>query len=333
MLTHNRNPDLGIDLGTANTLAVSAGSDPLFDQPTVCCFKAYDAVPTFVAAGAQAHLYVGKAVKPFKIVHPLKNGVLSDMDAARELLRHVRRSIRPGRRIGRPRPVIGVPGDATQAERRALASAALDAGFAEPELIAEPLLAAIGLGLDVDEPRGRMILDCGAGTTDAAVISLGGICVSHTVRGGGEALDQALVDHLHLRHRFLVGMASGEQLKRALGTALRNGAMDDPLEVRGLDSATGLPRRLFVEPSELLPIWDRHAEQIAGVATEALQETPPELCQDIMEDGIHLTGGGAMDSMLAERVSERTGIAVHVAETPLLTVSVGLARILADRRG
>ena len=326
-----RRLDLGIDLGTANTLAVVPGSGVVLDQPSICCFQAYDAVPRFVAAGALAHSYVGKVAKPLKIIHPLRSGVLSDMAAARELLAFVRRAVRPRSMLGRLRPAIGVPADATQAERRALSTAAVDAGFADPELVPEPLLAALGLGFEIDDARARMVIDCGAGTTEIAVISLGGICVSQSVRGGGDALDQSLTDYLHLRHRFHIGTASAEALKLRLSDVLAGGD-PAPVEVRGMDAASGLPRELAMSPAELLGVWNKHAEQIVAAVREALSETPPELSEDIFEDGITLTGGGAMTALLADRISANSGIAATVAEAPLGTVAAGLQRGIEEGR-
>jgi rod shape-determining protein MreB len=321
--------DFGIDLGTANTLVAAPDAGLIFNQPSVCCFKAYDAVPTFVAAGAEAHRYVGKVSRPLKIVRPLRNGVVSDLAAARELLRFVLRSVRPSTRLRRLRTAIGVPSDATQAEKRALTTAATDAGLAEPVLIAEPLLAAIGLDLDVDAPRGRMIVDCGGGTTDVAVISLGAICVSETVRGGGEALDQALADHLHFRHRFQIGAASAECLKLRLSARLSAGELDEPLEIGGLDAATGLPRQLEVPTAELAAIWERHAEQIVRAVRTALRRTPPELSQDIFEDGVIVTGGATMAGLLASRIARRTGVAAGVSDAPLENVADGLMKVVS----
>src|SRR3990167_2402734 len=174
---------VGIDLGTANTIAVLQGAGVVFDQPTICCFQAYNAVPRFVAAGSEAHAFVCRISKPLKIVRPLRNGVMSDMLAAPELFHLVRKSLGPVPRFGRISPHIGIPADATQSERRALETAATDAGFAKPRLVSEPLLAAIGLGLDIAQARGRMVVDCGAGTTEVAVVSLGGVCLSKSVRG------------------------------------------------------------------------------------------------------------------------------------------------------
>lgn len=324
---------IGIDLGTANTLVVAPGAGVLFDQPSVCCFQAYDAVPKFIAAGSEASSYVGKVAKPLKIIRPLRNGVLSDMTAARELLHFVRKTVNAGHRFGRVRPHIGIPADATQNERRALTTAAMDAGFGEPELIPEPLLAAIGLGLPVQEAAGRMIVDCGAGTTEVAVISLGSICVSKSVRGGGEALDQALIDHLHSRHRFQVGVAAAENLKLQISGLLAAGQSDALVEVRGLDTTSGLPRVMSLPASELLPVWLKHVEQIVQIVRDALSETDPEMSQDILESGILLTGGGALSALLAERIESGTGVPTRVVDAPRRCVALGLQRLIEERQG
>lgn len=320
--------DIGIDLGTANTIVVSPGSGIVFDQPSICCFQAYDAVPKFVAAGCEARSYVGKVAKPLKIVRPLRNGVLSDMSAARELLRFAKKSIGVRRRFRPIRPWIGIPADATQSERRALTAAAIDAGFGAPELAPEPLLAAIGMGLNIHEARGRMVIDCGAGTTEVAVISLGGICLSKSARGGGEALDQALIDHLSFHHRFRIGVAAAEALKLQLSDVLNMGEPEMLVEVRGLDATSGLPRLLTVPASELLQVWLRHVEQIVRVVRSALHQTSPELAQDILEDGISMAGGGAFGALLAERISENTGVSTSVAEFPRSCVALGLQALL-----
>jgi rod shape-determining protein MreB and related proteins len=322
--------DIAIDLGTANTLVVERGSGVVFDEPSTCCFKAYDAVPEFVTAGSQAHRLVGRVSKPLQIVRPLVNGVLSDMNAARELLRFATRSARGSWRLTRPRALISVPADATQAERRALTTAAGDAGLSHPRLLDEPLLSAIGIGLRVEEPRGRMIIDCGAGTTEVAVISLGRICVSHSVRGGGEALDRALIEYLHLNHRFLIGTSTAERLKLQLSEVLASADPEQRLSVRGLDASAGAPRTIDIPASELSAIWQKNAEGVVAAVRAALAQTPPELSQDILDDGISLTGGAAMTGLLAREITQSTGISASVAEAPLRSVAAGLNRMLED---
>lgn len=319
---------LGIDLGTANTVVVAPGAGIVFDQPTVCCFQAYDAEPRFIAAGAEARSFVGRVTKPLKIVRPLHHGVLSDMLAARELFQFVRKVIGPLPRFGRIRPHIGVPADATQSERRALGTAAVDAGFAEPHLVSEPLLAAIGLGLDIGEARGRMVVDCGAGTTEVAVISLGRLCLSRSVRGGGEALDQALIDYFAVKHRFKVGPGAAEALKIEISQALGAGRNSDQVEVRGLDAASGLPRVLSVPVRDLIPVWMKQIHPIVQIVRDALSETPPGLAEGILDDGISLTGGGALGALLAASIEAETGVRTHVASEAMHCVARGLERVI-----
>lgn len=326
--TFSNRADIAIDLGTANTLVVERGSGVVFDEPSVCCFRGHGDMAELVAAGTEAQSFVGRVAKPLRIVRPLRNGVLSDMAAARELLKYATRTVRPSWRLGRARILIGVPADATQAERNALATAAEDAGLARPELVAEPFLSAVGAGLDVDEPSGSMVVDCGAGTTEVALISLGAICLAHSVRGGGEALDRAFIDHLHLKRRFQVGPSTAERLKLELSTLFESGSMDRLLEVRGLDAASGMPKTIAVPASELLTVWDRYSDSVLSAILAALGETPPELSQDVLENGIILAGGAAMTGLLAQRIRERTGIEVRIAPAPLRTVASGLAQLL-----
>ena len=288
--------DIAIDLGTANTLVVERGSGIVFDEPSICCFKAYDAVPEFVAAGFEARQLVGRVTKPLKIVRPLANGVLSDMKAAKELLRFATRHRR---------------------------------GLSQPRLVDEPLLSAIGIGLRVEEPRGRMIVDCGAGTTEVAVISLGRICLSQSIRGGGEALDRALVGHLHLHHRFLIGASSSESLKLELSEALAQGDVERLLEIRGLDAAAGVPKTIHLPARDLSKIWHMNMDNVVAAVRAALAATPPELSQDIFDDGISLTGGAAMTGLLAREISENTGVCARVADAPLQSVAAGLDQLLA----
>ncbi len=328
--SRSKRADIAIDLGTANTIVVERGSGVVFDEPSVCCFKAYDAVPEFVAAGFEAQSYVGRAVRPFKVVRPLRNGVLSDMAAARELLRFATRAHRSAWRLSRPRAVIGVPADATEAERRALITAAVDAGLAEPALVAEPLLAAIGADLPIDEPRGRMLIDCGAGTTEVALMSLGAICYSHSVRGGGEALERALISHFALGHRFQIGVSTAERLKVQLSELLQLGRGASLVEVRGLDTASGIPKTITVAAQELWTAWERYIGEVVTIVQTALAEAPPEMSHDILEDGISLTGGAAMTALLADRIEAVSGIRSKVVDQPMRSVATGLLQLIRE---
>ncbi|WP_129790771.1 rod shape-determining protein [Sphingosinicella sp. CPCC 101087] len=329
LYSHRRQKaDIAVDLGTARTTVVEPGSGVVFDEPSLCCFRAYDAVPAFVAAGAEAERLVGRVSKPLKMVNPLHNGVVSDMAAARELIRFATREVRPKRRFGRVRAIFGAPADATQAERRALEVAATDAGISEPHVIAEPILAAAGANLDVDAPRGTMVVDCGAGVTEAVVISMGGICAAASVRGGGDELTRSIIDHFRMRRRFRIGFSTAEQLKLEISRLLEGGALDAEISVSGLSSTDGLPQRLEVPVTELAPVWERDLVPLVAMVRQVLRATPPELSQDVLEDGIVLTGGGAHTAWLASRIAERTGVPTRIAEHARRAVTNGLSAAL-----
>jgi rod shape-determining protein MreB len=328
---HHRTPraNIAVDLGTARTIVLEGDRGIVFDEPSICCFRAYDAVPAFVAAGEEAARFVGRVAKPLKIVNPLHNGVVSDMAAARELLRLATKPVRARRRLARLRAIFGAPADATQAEKRALAVAAMDAGIGDPVIVAEPLLAAAGAGLDVSRPQGRMIVDCGAGVTEAAIISLGGICAAGSVRGGGDELTRAIVDYFRTRRRFQVGFATAERLKLEASRLMEAGKSEARLAVRGLRQPDGLPCELDVPLSELAMVWERDLGGIVTMIRRVLRTTAPELSQDISEEGIWLTGGGAHTGLLAKRIGERTGLEVRVADEPDKAVAKGLAMAMA----
>jgi rod shape-determining protein MreB len=324
--------DIAVDLGTARTVVVASGSGVVFDEPSLCCFRAYDAVPGFVTAGEAAARFVGRVSKPLKIVHPLHNGVVADMAAARELIRFATRAVRAKRRFGRLRATFGVPADATLAERRALVAAAHDAGIGDPRVVAEPLLAGIGAGLDVDAARGRMVVDCGAGVAEAVVVSLGGVCAAGSLRGGGDELTRSLVDHLRTRRRFHVGLATAEQLKLDVSHRLEVGETAAPLAVRGLSSSNGLPERLEIPLAELEPVWERHVGAVAAMVHQVLQRTSPELSNDVLEGGILLTGAAARTALLARRIEERTGVPTRLFAEAEKAVTNGLAATLVGAR-
>lgn len=321
--------DMGVDLGTGRTTVLQRGAGTVFREPSLCCFTAYDSVPRFVAAGLEAEPFLGRVAKPLKMVSPLHNGVVADMAAARELIRFATRRARPKNPFARTRALFGVPADATLAERQALISAAIDAGISDPELIPEPILAAAGAGLDVASPRGKMIVDCGAGVAEAVVISLGGICVSDSARGGGDELTRSIVDHFRTNRRFQMGFATAERLKLDASDTFARGDLEAVLSVRGLAAPSGLPRRLDVPLGELQPLWERDLAATVHMVRQVLAATPPELCQDVLEDGILLTGGGAYTALLARRIEDSSGVATRIAERPESAVADGLALQMA----
>ncbi len=325
-----RRPEIGIDFGTANVRVIHRSDGIVFDEPSLCCFSRQNGVSDLVAAGAQAHAMVDRTPRGLQVKRPLCRGVLQDIDAARALLRFaLSRSL--GRNHRRSvSALIGVPADATQAERSALLTAANDAGIGKVTLVAEPLVAAIGAALPVEAPAGSMVIECGAGTTEVAVFSLGGICATGSVRIGGSTLDRAIADHLHLNHKFLIGDMRAEQLKLDY-VAKREDPGYDPsgvIVVRGRCLRAGLPKSFDVRVSELARIVEKHVEQIVRVVRDVLGRTAPELSRDIHEQGILLTGGGAMMPLVRTMIAEATGLHVVAAEQPAQCVAKGLHRML-----
>jgi len=326
-----RRVDLAIDFGTANLRLIRRDEGIVFDEPSLCCFTRRDTVSTLVAAGSAARAMSDRTPRSLEVRRPLQRGVLQDIGAATQLLRYALPSAFGRKRMRKPHAVIGVPADATQAERAALRTAASDAGIGSIRLVSEPFAAAIGAGLPVDEPHGAMIVECGAGTTEVAVLSLGGICITRSVRVGGASLDQAIADHLHFRHKFLIGCSTAERIKRDHAAARRGAASgEEELEVRGRSLAKGLPGSFRIALSELDEVVERHVARIVNVVRDVLHVTPPELSRDLHTHGITLTGGSAFLPRLSARIREDTGLEAVVAADPAFCVAQGLHRILAD---
>jgi rod shape-determining protein MreB len=317
--------DVSIDLGTANTLVVNRSDGLVFNEPSICCFSGIGAKTKLFAAGDAAHEMRGRTTRPLRLAKPLKGGVLSDIDAGRELLRYAIKKSRSRWGLRRLRAIIGIPSDATEAEQRALITAGQDAGLGRVQLVAEPLLAAIGAGLDIDEPRGRMVVDCGAGTTEVVVISLGGVCLAKTIRIGGDTLEEALGDHFLHKHRFKVGISEAERVKYELA-ALEDFGVE--VSVRGQSLSSGLPCELRVPAVELAATYEKHVESIVDTIKNTLNHTPPELSRDILDDGITLTGGSALMGILGKRITEATAIKTIIAEEPLNNVANGLKHLM-----
>lgn len=263
---------------------------------------------------------------------PLCRGVLQDIDAAKELLRYAMSRAAGRKRMRAPRAIFGVPADATQAERNALLTAANDAGFGATTLVAEPLAAAIGAKLPVEAPAGSMIIECGAGTTEVGVFSLGGLCATGSVRIGGATLNRAIADQLHLRHKFLIGDLTAERLK--LDYADKRGTLrcneTETISVRGRCLRAGLPMAIDVELSELDMVVKKHIQEIVEVVRDVLGRTAPEISRDIHDRGVVLTGGGALMPLMSGMIATATGLRVEIAEQPTQCVANGLHRMLAE---
>lgn len=323
-------PEIAIDFGTANVRVIRHGEGIILDEPSLCCFSRRDGMMDLVAAGAEVQAMVNRTPANLAIRRPLCRGVLQDIDAAKGLLRYILSRTVRGSRIRAPRAIIGVPADATQAERSAMLTAANDAGLRRVRLVSEPLAAAIGAGMPVAEPAGSMVIECGAGTTEVAVFSLGGTCATGTVRIGGATLDKAIADRLHLQHKFLIGELTAERLK--LDYAAKHQSADcnpsSMIAVRGRCLRTGLPKSLDISVDEIDRIVEKHVEQIVRVVRQVLGLTPPELSQDIFDQGVTLTGGGALMPRMQSMIETATGLSVNAAAEPAICVARGLYKML-----
>ncbi len=321
--------DIGIDLGTANTLVTVRGRGILIDEPSVV---AIDRVSKRVLAiGEEAKRMVGRTPSSIVAVRPLRDGVISDFAVTERMLQHFIRSVheRFGLGIPKPRVVVGIPSGATEVEKRAVHDAALAAGARSAYLIEEPMAAAIGAGLPVMDAAGSMIVDIGGGTTEVAVIALGGIVHSTSIRAAGDAMDQALITYARQMHNLLIGERSAEQIKIEAGSAY---PLDDEgtVDLRGRDLATGLPRAVELSTVEVRDALAPVTNEIIRAVRATIETTPPELIADLMLHGIAMAGGGSLLRGLDRRIATETRFPVYVAEDPLRAVVRGCGEALEE---
>jgi rod shape-determining protein MreB len=329
--------DLAIDLGTANTLIYVRGQGIVLNEPSVVAIRQdRTGGPKSVAAvGEEAKMMLGRTPQNITAIRPLKDGVIADFTVTEKMLQyfihkvHESRLVRPS-----PRVVICVPCGSTQVERRAIKESAAGAGAREVYLIEEPMAAAIGAGLPVDEPRGSMVIDVGGGTSEVAVISLNGIVYSNSVRVGGDTFDDAIINYVRRNYGTLIGEATAERIKYAIGSAFPGNEVLE-IEVKGRNLAEGIPRSFSLNSNEILESLQEPLAGIVGAVRAALEQTPPELGSDVAERGIVLTGGGALLRDLDRLLEEEMGLPVVVAEDPLTCVARGGGRALEilDTRG
>ncbi len=320
--------DIGVDLGTANTLVHVRGRGIVISEPSVVAKDTRTGA--VLAIGAEAKRMVGRTPASITAIRPLKDGVISDFDITEQMLRYFIQKVHSGVAfLPRPRVIIGIPSGVTEVEKRAVQDAALSAGARWCRLVEEPMAAAIGAGLPVNEPSGSMIVDIGGGTTEVAVTSLGGIVVSRSIRIGGDEMDQDIVSYARREFNLLMGERTAEDIKIAIGSAY---PLDEEVTTffRGRDLLTGLPRSIEVTSAQVREALDPSIEQIVDAIKDTIEETPPELVADIMDQGIYLAGGGALLRGLDTRVAEATQMAVHVADDPLTCVVRGCGKILEE---
>jgi len=319
--------DLGIDLGTANTLIYARGRGIVLNEPSIVAIN--QRTGKVIAVGLEAREMIGRTPTKITAVEPLRDGVIADLNLCEKMLQHFIRKALSGRSRVSPRIVIGVPGDTNQIERQAVIDAAYRARASRVYLVREAMAAALGAGLQIEEPRANMVVDVGCGTTDIAVISLSGIVFSREVRVASNQLDEAIMDHLKREHDFLVGRLTAEQIKIELGSAA---PPPEPLSmtVRGRSRLGGLPKTVTIDDGEVRRAISKVVDIIVGAVREALAYIPPELSADIIERGIVLTGGGALLRGLDQRLTEETGIPVVTDENPLSSVALGTGKLLGD---
>ena len=316
--------DMAVDLGTANTLVYVRGRGIVLSEPSVVAIDQRSG--EVHAVGVEAKRMLGRTPGTISAIRPLKDGVIADFDVTEQMLRHFIQKVHQ-HRFAHPRVVVCVPSGVTGVEKRAVEEATRNAGARDAFLIEEPMAAAIGAGLPVSEPTGNMIVDVGGGTTEVAVISLGGIVVSVSLRVGGDEMDEAIISHTKREYKLLIGNQTAEEIKLEVGSAFR---MKDEVqaEVRGRDMLTGLPKTVIMSSEEVRHALEEPVTQIVDAIKSTLDKTPPELAADIMDRGIVLAGGGALLNGLDERLRHETQMPVQLAESPLTCVAVGSGRSL-----
>jgi len=320
--------DIGIDLGTANTLVLVRGKGIVINEPSVVAVNRK--TKRVLAIGAEAKRMVGRTPANIVAIRPLKDGVISDFDVTERMLRYfIERVHEQMTMVPRPRIVIGIPSGVTEVERRAVYEAAMTAGAREAWLIEEPMAAAIGSGLPITEPHGCMIVDIGGGTTEVAVISLGGVVASRSIRIAGDELDQDIVSYIRQRHNLAIGERMAEEVKVAVGSAI-------PLEdngsvvVRGRNVKSGLPEEVSVTSAEIADAMNGSLNSIVEAVTDTIDDTPPELVADLMARGIMVSGGGSLLPHIDTLLHDRTHMRVQVAEDPMGCVVRGAGKVLND---
>ena len=329
--------DLAIDLGTANTLIYVTGKGIVLDEPSVVSIMHEGASnkKSILAVGLEAKKMLGRTPGSIQAIRPMKDGVIADFTVTEQMLKQFIKKVSPSRVFSSsPRIVICVPCGSTQVERRAIKESALGAGARRVELIEEPMAAAIGAGLPVEEATGSMVVDIGGGTTEVGVISLGGIVYSNSVRVGGDKFDEAIINYIRRNYGMLIGEPTAEAIKKNIGSAFPGSEVKE-MEVKGRNLSEGVPRSFTISSNEVLEALTEPLNQIVSAVKNALEQTPPELGADIAERGMMLTGGGALLRDLDRLLNEETGLPVLVAEEPLTCVvrGCGMALDSLDRQG
>jgi len=322
--------DMAIDLGTANTLVYVPGRGIVLDEPSVVAVTTQrDGERRVIAVGYEAKSMLGRTPTKIETIQPLRDGVIADFSAAEEMIKHFIRRVLKRRLFTSPRIMICVPASATPVERRAVHEAGLSAGAKRVYLIEEPVAAAIGAGLPITEARGSMIVDIGGGTTDIAVLSMGSVLYSRSVRSAGNSFDEAIVNYVRFKYNLLIGATSAEAIKKDSGCAIAKANGERmPIHIKGRDLHRGFPADITLTPEDIPQALNLPIQQIVGGIRQALADVPPELTADICDSGIYLTGGGALLDRLDARLTQETGVKFKIAEDPLRCVARGTGKAL-----
>ena len=321
--------DMGIDLGTANTLVHVKGRGIVLREPSVVAIKSDSG--DILAVGEEAKRMIGRTPGNIVAIRPMKDGVIADFDVTQAMLKYfIAKAMNSKTLISKPRVVVGVPSGVTEVEKRAVIDAAQQAGAREAYLIEEPMAAAIGAGLPVEDATGSMVVDIGGGTTEIAVISLGGIVTSRSIRVGGDEMDASIVQYIKRMYNLMIGERTAENIKIEIGTAIVTPETDRTMDIRGRDLVSGLPKTLTIQAKEIREALNEPIYKIIDAVKSTLEKTPPELAADVMDHGIMMTGGGALLTNLDKLLSNETGMPVLVSEDALSCVGEGTGKSLEN---
>ena len=325
--------DMAIDLGTANTLVYVKNRGVVLNEPSVVAVLHNMGKSKVIAVGMEAKQMLGKTPGHIQAIRPMKDGVIADFVVTEEMIKYFIRKVHNRRTFANPRVIICVPTGSTPVERRAIHDSALAAGARKVSLIEEPMAAAIGAGLPVNEPQGSMVVDIGGGTTEIAVISLGGIVYSRSVRIGGDTMDTAIIQFMRKRYNLLIGESSAETIKKEVGIAIAPKTGDGKtIDIKGRDLASGVPKEIELSQTQVAEALSETIQHIVDSVKAALEETPPELSADLVDMGIVLTGGGALLEKMDEAIRDATGLPVIIADEALNCVALGSGKALESER-
>ncbi len=320
--------DMAIDLGTANTLVVLKGHGVVLNEPSVVAVVDNSGKKSVLAVGDEAKTMLGRTPGNIQAIRPLRDGVIADFIVTEEMIKHFIRKVHK-RTMANPRILIAVPTGSTPVERKAIQDSALAAGARKVQLIEEPIAAAIGAGLPISEATGSMVVDVGGGTTEIAILSLGGVVYSNSLRIAGDAMDHALQDYMRSDYNLMIGDSTAEKIKKEIGTAIP--ASNNTYAVKGRDIRSGTPKEVNISENDTAEALNPIIKEIVKGIKDALENTPPELSADLVDMGMTLTGGGALLKNIDKRFSRETGLPVNIADDPLACVAIGTGKALEQR--